>query len=168
MKYFVEVNGRSIELEVEELPAGKFRVRGPGGEHAVDYLETSAHEASIVIDGRSTTFWFSEPNGATRVSDGRESFEVRAMDERAKLEASIFGHKMGGRGGDVRSIMPGIVTRVLVKEGDAIVAGTPLLCIEAMKMENEIKADAAGIVRKVLVAAGKTVQSGETLLEVAS
>jgi biotin carboxyl carrier protein len=166
VKYFVEVNkDTTFELEVDELPDGRFRVRGQGVEHVVDYLETTAHEASIVIGGRSKTFWFSEAAGATQVSDGRDSFAVNAMDERTKLEASIFGAKIGRGGGDVRSIMPGIVTRVLVKEGDAVVAGAPLLCIEAMKMENEIKSEAAGVVRKVFVGPGKTVQTGEPLVE---
>jgi acetyl-CoA/propionyl-CoA carboxylase biotin carboxyl carrier protein len=133
----------------------------------VDYLETTAHEASIVIGGRSRTFWFHEANGTMQVSDGRDAFEVSALDERAKLEASIFGAKIGRGAGEVRSIMPGIVTRVLVKEGDSVVPGAPLLCIEAMKMENEIKSEVAGVVRKVLVSAGKTVTAGEPLVEVA-
>jgi biotin carboxyl carrier protein len=122
----------------------------------------------VVIDGRSRTFWFSGVNGTTRVSDGVHGFEVRVMDERAKLEASIFGMKPGRGAGEVRSIMPGIVTRVLVKEGDAVVPGTALLCIEAMKMENEIKAESAGIVQRVFVAAGRTVTAGEPLVEVRS
>ncbi len=172
MTYFVEVYGRSIELEVEDRPGGGFRVRGPdGAEHDIDYLETSAHEASVLIDGKSTTFWFSDTNGAgagaISVSDGRNAFAVRAVDERTRLEESILGKKLAGRGGgEVRSIMPGIVTRVLVKEGDAVEAGTPLLCIEAMKMENEVKAETAGVVKRVLVGPGKTVAAGQALVEI--
>jgi biotin carboxyl carrier protein len=167
VKYFVEVYGKSYELDVESTPDGKYVVRGEGGEHVVDYLETTPHEASLLIDGCSTTFWFSEPRGgAVLASDGRDSFELRAVDERTRLEESILGRKMAGRGAsEVRSIMPGIVTRVLVKEGDLVEAGHPLLCIEAMKMENEIKAEGPGIVRKIFVAAGKTVNAGEALVD---
>lgn len=168
MKYFVDVDGRSLELDVDELPDGSYRVRGPGGEHAVDYLETTPHEASVLIDGRSTTFWFSDGNESVSVSNGRDSFQVHAVDERTRLEESILGKNLAGRGGgEVRSIMPGIVTRVLVKEGDEVKAGTPLLCIEAMKMENEVKAEAPGVVKRILVAAGKTVSAGQPLVEIA-
>ena len=53
--------------------------------------------------------------------------------------------------------MPGIVTRLLVKEGDPVQPGTPILCIEAMKMENEVKAETSGVVKRLLVGPGKTV-----------
>jgi biotin carboxyl carrier protein len=170
VKYFVDVLDRSYELEVDALPDGTYRVRGPGGEHVVDYLETSAHEASLLIDGRSKAFWFSEPRGGqVIVSDGRASYPVHAVDERARLEEAILGRKAGGRGsGEVRAIMPGIVTRLLVKEGDAVQPGTPLLCVEAMKMENEVKAETAGVVKKLHVAPGKTVNSGDALAEIAA
>lgn len=168
MKYFVEVSGRSFELEVEPRPDGRYVVRDGGREHGVDYLETSAHEASILIDGRSATFWFSEARGGrAQVSDGRDHFEVRAVDERTRLEEAILGRKTAGRSaGEVRAIMPGIVSRVLVQEGDRVEGGTPLLCVEAMKMENEVKAEVAGVVRKILVAAGRTVNAGDVLVEV--
>jgi len=166
VKYFVTIRGDSMVLELEELPDGSFRARGPDGEHMVDYVETTPHEASVRIDGRSLTYWYSDKNGTTSVSDARSRFDVQVLDERARLEASIFGKKLGGRGaGEVRSIMPGIVTRVFVKEGDAVEPGMPLLCIEAMKMENEIRADARGIVRRILASAGKTVNAGDPLVD---
>ena len=167
MKYFVDIAGRTIELEVEADTDGGYTVNGPGGLHRVDYLETTQSEASLRIDGRSRTFWFHESRGAVVVHDERTSFEARAVDEGTRLSDSIFGRKAGGRGsGEVRSVMPGIVTRLLVKEGDQVQPGTPILCVEAMKMENEVKAETSGIVKRLLVAPGKTVQAGEPLAEI--
>ncbi|MBI3663579.1 MAG: biotin/lipoyl-binding protein [Acidobacteria bacterium] len=59
--------------------------------------------------------------------------------------------------------MPGKIVRVLAKAGDAVEAGQGLLVVEAMKMQNEIKAPKTGKVEKVLVAEGQTVNAGETL-----
>jgi biotin carboxyl carrier protein len=166
VKYFVEIYDKQFEFDVEELPDGTFRVIDAEGEHTVDYLETTSHEASLLIDGCSTTYWFHGENGNVLVSDGRDTFKAHAVDERARVEESIFGQKQSRGGGEIRSIMPGIVTRVLVSEGQVVEHGTPLLCIEAMKMENEIKSEVAGAVKRILVAPGKTVNAGEVLVEI--
>jgi biotin carboxyl carrier protein len=62
--------------------------------------------------------------------------------------------------------MPGVVTRVLVRPGDAVKKGQPLLAIEAMKMEHVLRAPAAGRVTKVAAAVGEMVQPGVPLAEV--
>ena len=56
--------------------------------------------------------------------------------------------------------MPGRVLKVLVAEGDAVEAGTPLVVVEAMKMENELAAARSGTVRKIHVSPGQNVESG--------
>jgi biotin carboxyl carrier protein len=66
----------------------------------------------------------------------------------------------------VTSPMPGRVLKVLVKEGDSVAAGAPLVVVEAMKMENELGADRDGTVKRVFVAPGATVESGARLVEV--
>jgi pyruvate carboxylase subunit B len=60
--------------------------------------------------------------------------------------------------------MPGRVVRVLVAEGAEVEAGQPLLVLEAMKMENEVRAPVAGSVAAVAVVAGAAVESGARLL----
>jgi len=64
----------------------------------------------------------------------------------------------------VEAVMPGKVSRVLVKEGDAIHAGDVVCILEAMKMENELHAHQAGTVQRVLVRAGQDVEAGEPLV----
>jgi len=60
--------------------------------------------------------------------------------------------------GDIRALMPGRVTSILVKEGDAVEAGTPILILEAMKMQNEIVSPITGIVKSVQVQEGAAVK----------
>ena len=63
----------------------------------------------------------------------------------------------------IASQMPGIVTQVMVKEGQEVEEGQPLLILVAMKMENQIKAPKAGIVQNVYVEANQTVAIGDKL-----
>jgi hypothetical protein len=62
--------------------------------------------------------------------------------------------------------MPGRVLKVLVKAGDEVVAGSPLVVVEAMKMENELSATKSGTVAEVFVAPGATVEGGAKLVEI--
>jgi glutaconyl-CoA decarboxylase len=64
----------------------------------------------------------------------------------------------------VRAPMPGIVRALLVKPGDDVKAGQPLVILEAMKMENELRAEHAGTVKEVKAAAGGPVDGGAALL----
>jgi biotin carboxyl carrier protein len=73
------------------------------------------------------------------------------------------GPRPGVKGG-VAAQIAGRVLRVIAKAGDTVAQGDILLILEAMKMENEIKAPAAGTVKEVLVAEGARVSEGETLV----
>ncbi|MDA3814481.1 MAG: biotin/lipoyl-binding protein [Candidatus Cloacimonetes bacterium] len=68
--------------------------------------------------------------------------------------------------GSVLAPIPGLVLRLLVKEGDSVNAGDPVLILEAMKMESEITSTATGIIKKIRVKEGTSVQEGEVLIEV--
>jgi biotin carboxyl carrier protein len=65
----------------------------------------------------------------------------------------------------VRAPMPGVVTRLAVRPGDAVTAQQPLLVLLAMKMENEILSSSAGRIKHVFVADRQTVQTGDPLVE---
>jgi pyruvate carboxylase subunit B len=67
-------------------------------------------------------------------------------------------------GGDVIAPMPGLVREILVSEGQEVAADDPVIVLEAMKMENLIKAPMAGVVRSVKVTAGQAVDKQAVLL----
>jgi biotin carboxyl carrier protein len=68
--------------------------------------------------------------------------------------------------GRVKAPIPGLITRVMVKPGDQVEVGQPLLVLEAMKMENEIHAPCSGAVTQLNVKPGQSVALQETLVEI--
>lgn len=71
------------------------------------------------------------------------------------------------RDGRVKAPIPGLITRVLVAAGDRVEIGQPLLVLEAMKMENEIRASRSGVVHQLTVVPRQEVRLHEVLAEIA-
>ncbi|MEM7645466.1 MAG: acetyl-CoA carboxylase biotin carboxyl carrier protein subunit [Pseudomonadota bacterium] len=96
----------------------------------------------------------------------RGSFrKVKIYNDEMLLHESLkSGKSMGGDSG-VSSGMPGKIIKILVSEGDEVQEGTPLLIMEAMKMENEMKASSAAKIKKILVGPGDNVETGATLIQ---
>ncbi len=90
---------------------------------------------------------------------GRAALRERARRGRAELGPS------GPT--EVHAIIPGVVVTVSVAAGEAVTAGQQLLVVEAMKMQNELRAPRDGTVERVAVAAGKTIEVGDLLLVLA-
>lgn len=65
----------------------------------------------------------------------------------------------------VKAPMPGLVINILVQAGQAVQKDDPLMILEAMKMENVIKAAGEGVVKKINIEKGQPVDKGQTLLE---
>ena len=117
-----------------------------------------------------------EPPGAIGPTGRRERevvvdgwrFVLEVEPERlARLrEKAARGSAKGGHGGplEVRAIIPGRVVAISVAVGDQVAAGQQLLIIEAMKMQNELRAPRAGVVERLAVASGQTVDLGTLLL----
>ena len=89
---------------------------------------------------------------------GMHQIEVR------DLEAVISRPRSGD--GRIKAPIPGLITRLLVEPGDEVEAGQPMLVLEAMKMENIIRANRAGTVAAIPVSPGQTVMNNEVLAEI--
>lgn len=88
---------------------------------------------------------------------------LKIYNEERLLHESLKSGGVGG-GDSLESGMPGKIVKVFIKPGDKVEAGDPLLIMEAMKMENEMRASHAAIIKEVLVKAGDNVESGATLI----
>ncbi|HZT39096.1 MAG TPA: biotin/lipoyl-containing protein [Bryobacteraceae bacterium] len=166
MKVLVSIDGRPGELELH--PNGQeWRLRyvanGATVEGSASVVETEPGRFSILIEGRSyETKVIAGPGGVFSVDLGGQSSAVEIRDPRswARDRRAGIGH---GRQ-TISAPMPGKVIGVLVREGDRVEAGTGLMVVEAMKMQNELKAAKAGVVVQISAKKGDTVAAGEPLI----
>ncbi|RBY93612.1 acetyl/propionyl-CoA carboxylase subunit alpha [Blastococcus sp. TF02-8] len=143
----VRVRGRSAAAEVA---VGEGRPLAAGARRDGDRL-------TVTVDGSTTTYALVHAGGTVWLAaDGH----VTAVREQERLASSA-----GAAAGDgvVTSPMPGTVTVVRAEVGDQVEAGTPLLVVEAMKMEHVLTAPVAGTVTELGVTAGQTVALDERL-----
>jgi len=149
MKWEVSVNDRILEvdagqlLSAEEVEPGVYTVVDQGHSYAVRLVKTS--------EG-----WIVEA----------DSYAC-AVEVRDPRDASSRSRKTFGAGRqNIVAPMPGKVIHVLVKEGDQVEAGQGLVVVEAMKMQNAMKAAAAGVVVRIRVHDGDTVAAGDVLMTI--
>jgi biotin carboxyl carrier protein len=161
MKLSLTIDGGDDEIDIlAPAPACRFHL-GDGIERRADVEMAEPGVYSILIDGRSYEARVEEtPSALVVVLDGRR-FEIEVRDPRR------FSRKRGRAGADgihtVAAPMPGKIVRVLARVGDAVAAGQGLLVVEAMKMQNEMKAPRAGTVLSISAREGATVAAGEVL-----
>ncbi len=95
-----------------------------------------------------------------------EEIHLASLGEDGAGARSSGGRATATKEGHVTTSMPGNIVDVLVSEGDQVQAGDPVLIIEAMKMETEVKATIAGTVASVAIKKGDRVVPGEVLVEI--
>ena len=161
MKLDLNVNGTSHAIEIlAPAPICRFRIDG-GVECAADVVIPEPGLYSILLDGRSYDVQIERtPRHLIAVVDGHR-FEIEVHDPRRWSGRS--SHPGGDAVQTVAAPMPGKVVRVLVAPGVTVESGQGLLVVEAMKMQNELKAARAGRVISVTVREGATVTAGEVL-----
>lgn len=148
-------------------------------------LPDSAAAQSVAKEGMPTEFvidvhgesYHIDITGIGIKSDNKRHFymSIDGLPEEVVFEplnnyvgaASSSKRKQATAPGDVSTAMPGNIVDVLVKEGDSVKAGQPLLVTEAMKMETEIMAPVAGTVKAIHVAKGDRINPGDVLIEIA-
>ena len=161
MKYFATVGDREFEIEIVDS-----QVLVDGEPVDVDLQQSGASGLfSALVNGDSYELFVENQGGAYAVTLRGEQIHVAVEDERSRrLSAGRRGPALPHGKLPVRAPIPGLVIKVLVAEGDTVAEDQPLVILEAMKMENEIRALRAGVVRKVEVAAGERVEQNALLL----
>jgi len=164
MRYFVTIADRTLEVEL--TPEGA-RIDGrPVQAELVSIPGTPVRH--LLLDGHSWPLVANagEAKGAWQLQLDGQRFEIDVVDERTRAIRAMTARSAEGTGPrPVCAPMPGLVSRVQVSPGDAVAPGQGVVIIEAMKMENELKAEAAGVVARILVAAGEAVEKGTVLVE---
>ena len=138
--FTVTVNGETLRVEVPDLSAPL---------EEMEWIVVDDRPYEIVVD--------------------RDLHWIKAYSAIHHVEVHDLGVAVvRPRSGDgrVKAPIPGLITRVLVSAGQAVQAGEPLLVLEAMKMENEIRSPRAGTISALNVEVGKSVARHDVLAEV--
>ena len=166
---FIAVSGTSthrVEVHVHESE-GRFRLTMDDQVWDVDARLTDRGIVSLLIEGLSYDVDVADEDGRFVVDVRGERYEVGVEEEGRYIIRTRGGAATAHGGQVIKAPMPGRVTHVSVAVGDAVAPGTPLLVIEAMKMENEFKAAGAGTVTEVRIQAGQAVNPGDVLIVIA-
>lgn len=170
MKYSVRVQGREFQVDIQG--------DGPAYRITIDGRPFEVNACSLGDDALLTMLLDNESHLAhTRIADARRGLvdvaiggkyrRLEVLDELAAATAHAAGTNHQGRF-VLEAPMPGLVVALRVKPGDVVEAGTPLVVMEAMKMQNELVSEAAGVVREVRVRLQQAVESGAELVVIES
>lgn len=151
-----------FKLTLEGVP---YEVERRDGLMVVNGIEFSmgAKDAQVLVAGTPHTVKLGQ--GVAEV-DGiaytavAEGLEEPANARRARRAAS---HSAADEAGALTAIMPGLIIKILKKEGDKVEPGDVVLILEAMKMQNEVQAKAAGVIRQMNVKQGDNVEMRQVL-----
>jgi len=164
MKYHVGIGDEQFEIVVDgdDITVNGRRVRA----HLDDLAAAGAHTLRIGDEVHAVTARRGSDRGTFDIAVGGHRFAVEALDARAKAIRAIAGAS-GRPTGPVHLIapMPGLIVRINVQAGDTVQPGQGLVVMEAMKMENELRAASAATVKRVAVTTGSAVEKGALLLE---
>jgi biotin carboxyl carrier protein len=138
-EYQFEINGSSYRVKVKEA----------GGADAI--VEVNGTEYRVAIK--------TPTSGPAQSASTPAPSAVAPKVESARSEAAM-------EDGIVRAPLPGVIRKLMRKPGDVVEANEPVLVLEAMKMENEIKTPVAGTIVEVLVVVGDSVNTGDGLFRV--
>jgi biotin carboxyl carrier protein len=169
LRYEIEVGGRIRQVAVERAGDG-FAVEVDGRSWRVDASRVDAHTLSLILDSQAD----SRDNRAgfeVTVVPGQSAGQLTIQVGALPIAVTVNGRRRVGASdpaaaGPQRIVapMPGKVVRVFVRPGDVVTARQPLVVVEAMKMENELRASRDGTVAEVHVREGLSVEAGAPMI----
>ena len=139
-----EVDGRSYQLEVRDLGDSEYLLLDGSTVHHCRVETRPRHPDHIEVNVRGTNY-------PVKITDPKRLRSAQSAAEHDKGAARIVAP------------MPGKVVRVLVEAGTKVEAGEGILVVEAMKMQNEMKAPKSGSVVSIDAQVGSTVNAGDVL-----
>jgi len=136
-----------------------------GAEIPLDVTSVGDHTFSLLMNGKSYTIAMAGENGSYDALIGGVPVKLDVQSERDRLLKRYAATSIGGKHRlEVHAPMPAMVSTIEVGVGDEVIEGQGLIILEAMKMENELRAHQSGKVKEIFVAEGKAVEKGELLM----
>jgi biotin carboxyl carrier protein len=130
-----------------------------------DIKVISDNEVSVIYNGKSyyVLIVTQRNNHVVYINNQRFCTSIVSTAEEFIQKYLVKDESIGAKI-DIRAPMPGLVSKIEVKEGDTVEKGTGLVILEAMKMENELKADRYGLIKKIFVKEKQTVEKDQLLI----
>lgn len=166
MKYTAILNGKEREIELTQLNENLYRVTIDGKDHEVDARYCASDWLNMLWNNESCDISFTQEDDTVELNFWNQQFEIEVLDERkmrmrkVRTALDLSGPEL------IQTSMPGKVVKILVKEGQRVKAGTGIIIIEAMKMENEIKCRNDGKIKHIRVKPGQAVEAAVPLIEI--
>lgn len=163
MLYHVTIGSRTL---VVELDGDDVRVDGVAVGPADVATLPGTNVKHLLLAGESVTIVAHQDGGAWDLHIDGWPVRAEVVDERTRAIRALTARTAGPQGPKpVRAPMPGMIVRIEAGVGDQVRAGQGVVVMEAMKMENELKAEADGVIARVLIEAGQAVEKGAVLVE---
>lgn len=148
--YEVRIDDEAVD------PASDWRLEWDDRARGLARLVGDGRSEPVVVEGRG-------PDRVVTFRGRRVPVTVRTWREQLMAEAQSAAQVHAGPV-VVKATLPGLIVSIAVADGDEVEEGRSLLTIEAMKMQNEVRAPRAGRVIEVLVTSGQAVATGAALL----
>lgn len=160
LKYYVTVEGQERLVEVED---GLLRVDGEEIRAELASLP-GTDRRHLRLENRSVALFAQQVADGWMIELEGRAFELRVEDDRARHIRELAGSTAQTQSRlEVRAPMPGLIVKVEAVVGREVEAGDGLVVMEAMKMENELRAESSGTVLEVHVEPGMTVDRNDLL-----
>jgi len=162
MNFLFWLGQKEVKVSLEAAGDSAFRVVVGDTSHEVSAEFIGQEQILLNIDGRVFNVIIHSNSLSHSVFLNGRLFRV---EKRSPLK-TLREDKGRQKKGDVRITMPGRIVQVLAAPGEKVQEGQPVLVLEAMKMQNEIKAPQAGQLTRVYFRAGEYVEAGSILFSV--
>lgn len=167
MDYEFLLNNRINRLTVNNNnPDGGYEITLDGDPIELQVSHLHPNSLTLRMGNRLTTVYIAKQDSKFFVHIDGKSIELTVPDAKQK-KYSKEGMEFGAKD-EITTPMPGKIVRLLVKVGDIVKPGQPLVIVESMKMENEIKSFMEGTVKAISFKPGDLVNPGQTIIKLST
>ena len=167
MKFTTIIDNISVEMNF--FPSLKTLSINSKNEHNIDCVQLGINSYSLLLNGKSHYLTINKLMDGYEVIVDHYTQIVKVQDEiDILLEKFGIPNETESHAGEVHALIPGLVGRLFVKQGDMVEVGQKLLILEAMKMENEIDSPIKGTIDHIYCKVGDKVEKGNIIMEIIS
>jgi biotin carboxyl carrier protein len=163
MKFIAVLRGKSIPLEITRTD-GEYSLTFDGKTFTVNAVRTGLQSLSLLVEGKSHEVGLEKSGNRYSIYFYDDTVYLELYEARKYKVIELAKKSVPVGQLKVVAPMPGKIVKITAAENQPVAEGKPLLIMEAMKMQNELKAPRAGIVRQIHVKEGEPVSPQQVLL----